>query len=646
MRRRLHRLLFLHALELGGHRIEEAAVLDELVAATLDGPAAGAVLARLRNPSGPWPTGPLTPSGLGALHELYLATASDDSCGPGTSTRKRLGAYYTPQAIVDYMVGRACDRLVGPPTPMPRGQVGCWTLLDPTCGGGRFLIAAFAWLVNWYREAWEIDELTATERLRIVRHHLHGSELDPLAVDIARLALALALSQNNAEPPVHPCELEQNVIVGDALRLVPAEQGQLALATEEVATEEVSREPRSPSEQSFPGPLGRGGFDLVIGNPPYASFSGRQARRRTHCAVDSERVVPSRGSWPALHSLFVEHAIERLSRQLVAFVVPDQLGHLASYEPLRQIVTRNAGLVDVRYWGENMFPDVVSPILTFLADRRYGGQAAIESREGHVIRKQIAGGARWHAVRSERLVTRLLEENGSLGHLVGDPGVHTGNCAAKLIVAAVQRPPEAAVPVLEGRLVDRYRCAPPTKSLRLDYKPTQGEYFRIGREERYSAASFLIRQTAAFPIVGPRRGGLYFRNSLLSLFEPENADVRFVVGLLNSSLMRALYRLMVPEAGQRAFPQVKVASLRMLPIKWPSSDCAEDRGYHDRVVGLVDRLLELGATQGACTKAEWQACDAELDALVFDFYRVTAAERRELIGVDPLAAQAMDRVAA
>lgn len=640
VRRVLHRLLFMRALELADVPIEEAPLLDELVG-DLERPAVQRALARLRDPDGPWTEATLTAAGLGAAHEIYLATVGEHgSDAGGSGERKRLGAYYTPDTLVEHLVGQALGRLMGPPTTMPRGELADWALLDPACGGGRFLMEALSRLLKWYRGAWQADHLTGPERLSIARHHIYGLDIDPLAVDATRLALAAALSGGARPTPVHPRELERNVVVGDALQLGVAEpERQLPLDVEIAAPE-----PKLPATEmeALEAILGRGGFDLVIGNPPYVSFSGRQAQIRPDSLGRRRRA--SKG-WPALHALFVEHAVERLSRRLVAFVVPDQLGHLDSYGPAREAVTRHAGLVDVRYWGEDVFPGVVSPILTFVADRRYSGRAAIELRDGALARRRIAGGARWHATGSDRLVARMLERGESLGHLVSDPGVHTGNCAAKLIVPADGAPP-GTVPVLEGRLVDRYSCKPPRKRLRLDYEPAEGEYFRIGGAGRYAAAAFLIRQTAAFPIVGPRVGAVYFRNSLLALSEPDGVDVRFVVGLLNSSLMRSLYRLLVPESGQRAFPQVKVSSLRKLPIKRLDRASAADRRRHDRVVALVDRLLELGPPEAMPAEAERAACDAELDALVFELYGVTDAERRALAASDPLLAASATREAA
>jgi hypothetical protein len=72
------------------------------------------------------------------------------------------------------------------------------------------------------------------------------------------------------------------------------------------------------------------------------------------------------------------------------------------------------------------------------------------------------------------------------------------------------------VPVLEGKLIGRYGCRPPRVAVRLDSKHP----VFVSRAERYRQASFVIRQTASHPIVGPREHALYFRNSLLALFAP------------------------------------------------------------------------------------------------------------------------------
>jgi len=229
--------------------------------------------------------------------------------------------------------------------------------------------------------------------------------------------------------------------------------------------------------------------------------------------------------------------------------------------------------------------------------------------------------------RHHSLIEKLRERSFSLGGLVADPGVHTGNCARKLIFRLDEAPP-GAVPILEGKQISRYQCLPPAKALRLDLTPEPGEYFTIRPEARYAAAPFLIRQTAPYPIVGPRRGATYFRNSLLALYPPKDGlDIRYLVALLNSRLLRFAYTELVPESRQRAFPQVKVGSLRQLPIRSIDFSDTSDATAHARLVALADRTLSLAeAREPAAPRHRLPDIDEQIDRLVYGLYGLTADE--------------------
>ncbi|MEX0718885.1 MAG: hypothetical protein WD066_19990, partial [Planctomycetaceae bacterium] len=85
---------------------------------------------------------------------------------------------------------------------------------------------------------------------------------------------------------------------------------------------------------------------------------------------------------------------------------------------------------------------------------------------------------------------------------------------------------------------------------------------------------------------------------LLALYPPDDGrDVRFVVAVLNSRLMRYVYSMTVQESGQKAFPQVKVRALRGLPIRAVDFTNEEERTSHDSLVARVDEMIELHARQ-------------------------------------------------
>ena len=164
---------------------------------------------------------------------------------------------------------------------------------------------------------------------------------------------------------------------------------------------------------------------------------------------------------------------------------------------------------------------------------------------------------------------------------------------------------------------------------------SSGEYFTIRPPNKYADAAFVVRQTAPEPIVGPRRHAEYFRNTLLALYPmPNGPDIKYLVGLLNSKLLRWTYRISTREASQKAFPQVKIRSLRALPIRSLNLEISRDRDMHNRVISLVDRLLKLSSrlddlmspNDRRLTLAKIAATDRQLDTVVYELYGLTPSE--------------------
>lgn len=507
---------------------------------------------------------PLPPEAVGWAYEESLAAAP--AGGRRSTNRKTQGIYYTPGPVVGDLVRRTVDADTA-------------RILDPACGCGAFLLGAFRELVGA-----GIDPAAAIEE------RLFGSDIDDEALGIATRAMTLAFIDAGGDPsaPSRP-----NLTNADAF------------------------DPRR-------RPFDDGPFDVLLCNPPFGSFSGRQ--RVPELSSDPARPASAGRGWPTLHGRFVDVVLDCFAPRRLGLVLPAQVGQAAGYRSLRRRIAEKSARIEVRYWGEDVFPGAVTPALTIVADRESTAPACIV--DGIVASRS---GAKHHAapwvVRSHNdLLKRLHTTCGSLGSLVADVGVHTGNCAARLVFRADDAEGECA-PVLEGRHIGRHRCASPARVLRLDYQPQKDEYFTIRPVERYRAATFVIRQTASHPIVGPRRHADYFRNSLLALYPPANGvDVRYLVGLLNSKVLRFLYGAMVAESRQRAFPQVKVRALRALPIVWPDLSCDEDRANHDEVVDLVQHLLAAHAS--ADHNAEpVAALDAAIDEIVCDLYDLSAPER-------------------
>ena len=629
------------------------------------------IVSHLYYPDSPYEFSVFSADILGQVYEQFLGKVIRLTRGhqakveEKAEVRKSGGIYYTPTDIVDYLVQHTVGTLLdeaGSPK-----KAASLRILDPACGSGSFLIRAYQLLLDWHLAWYQKDgvgkhskgrsakmyqgpgrewRLTTVERKRILTNSVYGVDVDPQAVEVTKLSLLLKVLEGESADRLESQlklfreralpDLGSNIKCGNSLVGTDFFTGRQAAFFDE---DELYRINAFDWAAEFPQVFSIGGFSAVIGNPPYLSFSGRQA-----VSLDDDlreyyaRRYPGSG-WQTSHGLFIAKA-HSLTNRMVGFIVPDQVGHLEGYKSIRATVTNVSSLVAVRYCGEDVFPGVVTPALTFITDKAYCGTTTMETADGLSTDCRIRSGNAWIPTSPHAgLIEKLRAQAAPLDDCFADPGVHTGNCSKKLILSLDEALPDS-VPVLEGKQVARYVCRSPNKVLRLGYEASKGEYFTIRPVERYRNAPFVIRQTASHPIVGPRRHAEHFRNSLLALYPPDDGrDVRFVVAILNSRLMRYVYKVSVRESAQKAFPQVKVRSLRSLPIRSVDPGSERDREIHDLLVTRVHRLTDLHErVETAETAHDRQVLsrrilgvDREVDRLVERMYGLSEGEIAQVV---------------
>ena len=141
---------------------------------------------------------------LGAVYETLLdyspvVDRQSVTLQPGSGIRKSTGTFYTPQPIADFVVRRTLAPLVRGLTPDGILRL---RIVDPAMGSGAFLVSACRYLASAY-EAALVDaggclasDVGETERAAIRRavaeRCLYGVDLNPMAVQLARLSLWLA----------------------------------------------------------------------------------------------------------------------------------------------------------------------------------------------------------------------------------------------------------------------------------------------------------------------------------------------------------------------------------------------------------------------------------------------------------------------
>ena len=199
------------------------------------------------------------------------------------SGRKTDGVYYTPEWVVERLV----DGTIGPRLSEMRREAGwpesaapdgaaveryrdalrCFTVLDPACGSGAFLITALRYLEAAWRDTEPLRDVGApSEPMHdFLATAIHGVDINPSSVEIAQLALWLHTARSDR--PLS--SLDATVRPGNSL-VPPA----FYIGVQEDAFDDAGRERVNAFDwrAAFPGVFARGGFDVVVGNPPYVKL--------------------------------------------------------------------------------------------------------------------------------------------------------------------------------------------------------------------------------------------------------------------------------------------------------------------------------------------------------------------------------------
>ncbi len=548
---------------------------------------------------------------VGNLYELLLGDSVARSADrrfelSSGKKRKQTGTFFTPRALTEVVVARALeplDRRIRASSHRAHDFVLEFKVCDPAVGGGAFLLEVARALST------RSDSHGKLERRRtLVGSVLYGVDVNSIAVAVAEAALYLFA----ADPNWSLAEAGKNLRVGDAL-----------LGEPRVALGPPCSVPRGlgpvcdfPAE--FPEVFERGGFDLVIGNPPWVAYAGRAAQplepsRKAYFAAH----YASLKGYPTLHGLFVERALRLAPQGTVALVVPSPIADLQGYRAVRHVVrSSHTPCEPMLEFGQDAFESVTQPCFALIAEARTGSAARdAEERPFRLAERQRAGGAAAEVLPPTALL-EIAKWPTFPRELFGEMGFQTTRVVTQTLLRRAAAPDARYdYPLLEGRDVREFSEGEPRLFLAADPKALAAARCRVKDKNDYKRVQLVIRQTARYPIAALHRG-LPFRNSLLAGFAAEGLAPALVVGLLNSSLYRALHLALRRDARQATFPQVKIAHLRALPR--PPQD---SRGFQ-LIAELTAELTRQGVESGLV---------ARLDAAVFSLFSVESSAVEEII---------------
>lgn len=233
--------------------------------------------------------------------EIKLTTDRKVTVEQKLEVRKAGGVYYTPQPVVEFIIAQTINPLLEEKSPEAISKL---RFLDPASGSGTFLISLFQNLISWHERYYlskpalakkylELGSdgsprLKTSERKKILLNNIHGVDIDAQAVEVTKLSLLLKVLENQAQLEfavghVLP-NLSKNIVCGNTLI---DEGGGL--------NTELSIFRPFGENAFFPEVLAAGGFDAVVGNPPYLNVD-------TVWGANDPRLKHLKSRYPHVHT--------------------------------------------------------------------------------------------------------------------------------------------------------------------------------------------------------------------------------------------------------------------------------------------------------------------------------------------------------
>ena len=617
---------------------------------------------------------------LGQVYEQFLGKVIRLTAGHQAKVeekpevRKAGGVYYTPKYIVDYIVRNTVGKLLEGKTPAEASEL---KIVDPACGSGSFLLGAYQYLLDWHMKWYTSNDpekwvkgknpavtpangggwkLTTAKKKEILVNNIHGVDIDAQAVEVTKLSLLLKVLEEESGQlslgleRVLP-DLGRNIQCGNSLI------GPDYYANEQMTifdSEEQYRVNAFDWQTAFPSIFAKGGFDVVIGNPPYGivfeEFTKPYLEKKFSAFIRNNDT----------YSAFIEESLFILRQKgIFGFIIPNTFLLGPYFNNLKNIILTNTTIHKIIDFGLTQIfnqPNVFTSLLFF--EKYPDSDKKTQFIKIHDIKKfpeelmfeeldrNTLMTLKWSP--QNLLFSKLVLHNPKLEELawVKDVGLNYwtegrgktrgGSIADRAFYEGVKLNVEDK-PYLKGRDVSRYRIEFSQHWLRHNYKKLLDPKIDTLRfsPEFLLQEKIVYRQTADHIIASLDLDKMLSDKTVHIIVVREQfktkLDLPYLLGLLDSRLLSHLYKEISQEEG-RTFAQVKVFRMKELPIRIIDFSDPADVKFHERMVALVERMLELHK-RAVQTPQEQErlareiaSTDREIDALVYQLYGLTEEE--------------------
>ena len=552
--------------------------------------------------------------------ENVQAEIKGETADKNKSRRKKEGVYYTPKYITKYIVentvGKLCEEkkqeLGIVDEEYTRGRKNRkktkvaelnkkldtyrdWllqlTILDPACGSGAFLNQALDFLIQEHSKVDELRAKLLEEGFKlsditndILENNIYGVDINEESVEIAKLSLWLRTAQKGRKLNV----LSQNIKCGNSL----------------IDDPEVAGEKAFKWEEEFPEVFKRGGFDVVIGNPPYGAELSQ--KHKNYLGKKFETFEYQVNTFV----MFYEKGLKIAKNEgMLGYITPATFTYQYYFKKLREYLQRFTQFAISKYFYE-VFEDAdIGYSVSWIMKKTPNTKQSVWVKICKSIEDALdfpvlieysklvnSKDSSYNLTDSRVDLNKFYVDTVPLGDIAkiiagikpyqkgkGEPK-QTKNIVKEKVFTSLYKLDETYIQCVIGKDFHRY-CFLQEPRMYLSY----GKWLAEPRESApfFDEEKIIIRQTSDSLIGTIDNKQRINLNNVYNIGKKDSSfNLKYLLGLINSKLLNFIYQNISQEKG-RTFAEVKKTYIEKLPIK----SCTNDSSYE--LESLVDRIMNL-----------------------------------------------------
>jgi adenine-specific DNA-methyltransferase len=627
---------------------------------------------------------------LGNIYEQFLGktirltSAHQAKVEEKEEVRKAGGVYYTPQYIVNYIVENTVGEKINGLDLFNHPRL---TILDPACGSGSFLVGAYSYLLSKYLESYtdkkrlekclkngliyQVSQNTfrlgIEVKQQILINHIFGVDIDNQAVEVTKLSLLLKLMEDENT------ESADRLFKHSALKLLPDLSNNIKCGNSLIGNdfyndkdlnlfdkEDMRKVNTFDWEKEFSAIFKDGGFDCVIGNPPYVRSQQIEQLVKDYLV---KAYNDSASYQPDTFSFFIHKGIINLNDSgLFGYIVPNGILTNSYYSKLRYFILKNTAIKVIVDLKSNVFDSASVDTSIFILKREkklvkiennklFIGEysSRLESKvitpKNVISQKALLETDKYvfnsnTNIESLSIVTKIKK---STIHLEKFVSVKAGMKVRKDFVVNEKPNDKRYRKFLLGSSINPYNLQWKNKWVCYDKSLESNFTNQAFRDEEIflNEDKILIRQ-----VMGENRiyatidKEKYFIDQSIYILLPTNSSysTEYLLALICSKLMTYFFKQTLSDR-KETFPKIKGDQIKLLPIKEIISH-NEKKNYNELVNKIVAVISTQKSINGSTTDSDkkllrqkFDLLDKQIDTLVYELYGLTEEEIKIVEGV-------------